>query len=177
MGHKAQVLRNDLVPAQALLRPAEQLHPGTFFPVAFRGALCPVRDGEILVKAPEMVDTGNVVHLVAVPQPGQPPVIAGLAVVLPAVQGIAPQLAVGREPVGRTARHRHRDIILVQLEQLGVGPGVGAVHGHINGNIADDFDPVLIGIGLQRPPLLEELELEILLELNFIVQLLAVIVQ
>ncbi len=51
-----------------------------------------------------------------------------------------------------------------------MGPGVGAVIGDEDGDVADDADTLAVGIGLQLQPLLIEQELLKLLLLNGIVQ-------
>ena len=67
-------------------------------------------------------------------------------------------------------------VVLVQLEQFRMGPGVCRVHSHINGNVTDDFDIVFVGVGLQLPVLLEELKLQIHLELDVEIQFPAIVV-
>ena len=95
-----------------------------------------------------------------------PPIIACLPVVFPAVQGIAPQLPHSREAVRRAAGHRRGHIVPIQLKKLRMGPGIRAVHGHINGNISYDAHALAVGVLLKRPPLFIESKLQVLLELN-----------
>ena len=123
-----------------------------------------------------MIDAGNIIETEAIPQPAQPPAVASAAVIIPAVQGIAPQLAVCGKAVRRTARNRYGHIFLIQLEEFRIGPGVGGVHGHIDRYVADDFDALAVGVGLQLPPLFKELVLQILLEFDIVVQLAAVVI-
>ena len=177
VGDKAQILGDDLVPAQNLLGSAEQLDAGSLLPMAELGGLVAVRDGVVFIEATEMVDPGHIVELVDIPQAGQPPVKAGFPVVIPAVQGVAPELARGGEAIGRTACHCGGHIAIIQLEQPGIGPGVGGVHGHIDGDVADDLHSLGVGVVLQPAVLLEELELQILLILDVEVQLPAVVIQ
>ena len=54
--------------------------------VTLSGESCPARDAGIQV--------GDVIQLVAVAQTGGPPGVAGVAGIIPAVEGIAPQLTV-----------------------------------------------------------------------------------
>ena len=177
VGHVAQVFGNDLVPAQALLQGVEQIHAGAFLPPAVHGGLLAIGDGVVFVKAAEVVDAGHIVELVAIPQAGDPPLEAGLLVVFPAVEGIAPELAGGGKAIRRAARHGDGGVALVQLEELGVCPGVGAVHGHVDRDITHDLDAAAVGVALQLAVLLEELELQVHLEFNIEIQHPAVVIQ
>ena len=66
--------------------------------------------------------------------------------------------------------------MLVQLEQLRVGPHIRAVGRDIDGNIAHNLNVLAVGIGLQLHPLLIELELQVFLELYVKIQLPVVVV-
>ena len=176
VAHIAEILGNDLPLAQRLLHGAEQLDAGAFFPVAIHRRLAAVGDGEILIEAAEVVDAHHIVQLKAVPQPGDPPLIAGRTVRLPAVERVAPQLTGGGETIRGNARHRRGDVVLVQLEQPRVCPCVCRIQRHIDGDIADDLDALAVGVGFQLAPLLVELELKILVVLHLKVQLPAVVV-
>ena len=55
---------------------------------------------------------------------------------------------------------------LIKVEQLTVGPGVGAVHRYKDGDVANDLDAFVVGIFLDRVPLFEKLELKVLLFLD-----------
>ena len=176
VAHVAKILRNDLPFAQCLLHSTKQLDAGAFFPVARRGSLAAVGDGEILIEAAEVVDAHHIIQLKAVPQAGDPPLIAGCAVRLPAVERVAPELAGGRKSIRGNARHRRGNVVLVQLEQTRVCPCVRRIQRHIDGDIADDADALAVGVGLQPAPLLVELELEIFVVLHLKIQLPAVIV-
>ena len=85
-----------------------------------------------------MVDTDDIVKLFAFGNPADPPVISGLFVQRPVIQGIAPYLSCSRKSVRRNARD-HADLpSFIQLEQVSVGPEIGTVCGNINGDIPDD---------------------------------------
>ena len=176
LAHIAKILCNDLPLAQCLLHGAEQLDAGALLPVALRRSLAAVGDGEILIEAAEVVDAHHIVQLEAVPQAGDPPLIAGRTVRLPAVERIAPQLTGGRKSVRGNTRHRRGQIFLIQLEQPRVCPCICRVQRHIDGDIADDPDAFAVGVGFQPAPLLVELELEILVVLHLKIQLPAVVV-
>ncbi len=53
------------------------------------------------------------------------------------------------EIVRRDAGNHGRLILVVQEKFLGIGPGVGAVHGHKDGDVPDDQHALFIGIVLQ----------------------------
>ena len=175
--HIAQIFGNDFMPAEVPLRTAEQIDARALFPVARLGILAACGDGEILVKAAEVIDARHIVKLVAIPQTAHPPAVAGLLVIVPAVKRIAPELAIRRETIRRAAGHSGGHVITIELEQLRMRPGIRAVHGDIDRDIADDLDAVCVGIGLERAILLAELELQILLELDIKVELAAVVIQ
>ena len=162
--------------AKASLHRAEQLNAGAFFPVSVHGCLLSVWNGVVFVKAAEMVNADNVIHLEAVPEPCNPPIVSCLSVVIPAVERIAPQLAVCREAVWRAARYSRGDILTVQLEKFWVRPCIRAVHRNVNRDIAYDSDALVIGVFTQLIPLGKKLELQVLLELNVKIQLSAVVV-
>ena len=72
------------------------------------------------------------------------------------VEGIAPQLTVLAEVVGRHARHPGRIVALVQLIVFWMGPHVSRVQRHVDGHVAKDAHATLMRIGAQGVPLPEE---------------------
>ena len=123
-----------------------------------------------------MVDAHHIVQLKAVPQPGDPPLIAGRTVGFPAVERVAPQLTGRRKAIRGNARHCRGNVVLVQLEEPRVCPCVCRIQRHIDGDITNDLDALAVGVGFQLAPLLVELELKILVVLHLKVQLPAVVV-
>ena len=97
--------------------------------------------------------------------------------VIPAVQRIAPYLSVSRETVRRTTSDLCGTVLFIQLEHFRLCPNIAAIRRHIDRHIANNQNVLIVGIFLQRTPLLIELKLQILLELYFKVQLFAVVVQ
>ena len=124
-----------------------------------------------------MVDSHHVIELEAVPHPADPPVVTRGPMIIPAVQGVAPDLAVGGEGIRRAAGNGGGAIVSVQLEQLRVSPHVRSVGRDVDGNIAYDLDMLTVCVGLQLRPLPVKLELEVLLELDVEVQLPVVVIQ
>ncbi len=94
------------------------------------------------------------------PEAFDPPVEAVPLEDVPAVERVAPQLPRRAEVVGRNPRDADGVARLVQLEDLGVRPDVGAVGGDVDRDVAEDPDPPLVGCLLDAVPLAEEEELE-----------------
>ena len=124
-----------------------------------------------------MVNSYYIIQLEAVPQTGNPPLVTGISVIIPTIQRIAPKLSVCGKSIRRASCNCSRHIVLIQLKQLRMCPGICTVHCHINRNISDNLDTLTVGIRLQLIPLLKEFKLQILLELNIKIQLLAIIIQ
>ena len=93
-----------------------------------------------------MVDPHNVVHIERRGQPFHPPFVSGLRQIIPVVERIAPELALGSVAVGRAARDLDRRPVGVQHEHLVVGPRVGAVLGDVDRYVADYFYALLVGV-------------------------------
>ena len=67
---------------------------------------------------------------------------------VPVVDGVAPVLAGGRELVGRRAGDAHRIAGGVDLKELRCRPHLDGVTRDIDGQVADDENVALVGIGL-----------------------------
>ena len=117
-----------------------------------------------------MVDADDVVQLAGAVDAADPPAEAVLPHAVPVVQRVAPQLSVGAEIVWRYAGHGLGDQRLVQLEELRLRPHVGGIHGHIDGQVADDADALRVDIVPQPVPLLEEQILQVGEELHVLPQ-------
>ena len=138
----------------------EQLHPGADLPLAAAGRRAARRDGPVGVEAAEVVDSEQIVDAQRVPHPLDPPSIAGLAVVGPVVQRIAPELAVGGKVIRRAAGHTGKAAVGVQLEQRAAHPSVHGVRRDVDGDIAEDLDALFVGVGFDLFPLGRELVLQ-----------------
>src|SRR5581483_11425303 len=86
-------------------------------------------------------------------EPVDPPRVAAVLQLVPAVNRIAPQLAGRAEVIGRYARHD------VGSKQLGMTHHIGTVARHVDGQIAHDANPTLPAVLVQRGPLPVEFEL------------------
>ena len=124
-----------------------------------------------------MVNSYYIIQLKAVPQTGNPPLVISISVIIPTIQRIAPKLSVCGESIRRASCNCSRHIVFIQLKQLRVSPCVRTVHCYINRNISDNLDTLTVRIRFELIPLLKEFKLQILLEFNIKIQLLAIIIQ
>ena len=158
--HLAQILGHDGQLAQGVVQGAEQVHAGAVLPAAVAGGAFPSRDSPVGVEAAEVVDAQDVVDEQGVADAADPPGVAGAAVVVPIIQGVAPQLAVGGKVVRRAACHAAGLAVGVGLKQFAARPGIGGVGGNVDGNITHDGYAFALGIGVQGAPLAVELVLD-----------------
>jgi hypothetical protein len=103
--------------------------------------------------------------------PSDPPIVFPRLQDLPVVDRTAPQLSCFAEIVGRHTSHGHHFLLVIQLENFAGGPEVGTVIGHVDWDIADEPDPPLIAIFLERKPLLVKNVLEKFLQFNVVVKI------
>ena len=80
------------------------------------------------------------------------------------VERVAPALAGGREVVRWDAGDARGQALLVELEDFGVGPDVGAIVADEDGNVAEDADFAVGAVAAKGAPLLGEEELDDLLD-------------
>ena len=77
--------------------------------------------------------------------------------IVPVVKGIAPELTCLRESIGRNACHPDRIILIVKLEQLWMGLGIGTVVSHIDRQVTDQLDTNAVYICFELCPLFKKL--------------------
>ena len=164
--HIAKILRDNLLPAKGLLYFAEQIDPWPFFPVAANGILSTIRNGKILIKTAEVVNSYHIIKAEHVAQSGDPPLITSISVIIPTVKRISPELSCRRKSVWRAAGYCCRHVLFIQLKKLRVSPGICTVHSYIDRDITNDLDTFFVGIFFQFHPLLVKFKLHILLEFN-----------
>lgn len=136
-----------------------------------------VIDGVIAYMKDNTIDPDHIIETEGVGKALHPPGKTCVPVMIPAVKRIAPELSVRGKTIRRAARYRCGHVVVVQLEEFGMGPGICAVIGNIDGNISDDPDSLPVCVGLQLLPLAGELELHIFIEFNIKIQFFPVIVQ
>ena len=166
--HKAQVFGDDGQIAQRCLDRIEQRHARTLSPLADLCGLVAVGDGIIAFESTEMVDAHGVVQRGCALQAVDPPGKAGLLVICPVIQRIAPQLTGGRKDIRRTAGNVDGLSLFVQEEKLRICPDIHTVICHINGNISHNGNAVQIAVGLEFAPLLVEPVLQHAVEVDLV---------
>src|SRR3569832_1460840 len=114
----------------------------------------------IRLEAAEVIDANAVVQLYRAANPLDPPGELAGGHLVPAVDRISPKLPGRTEIIGRNAGHDLRTAIGMQIELILVHPHVGAVVSDKDWQVANDRDAALVGVTLQRRPLLVELELD-----------------
>ena len=97
--------------------------------------------------------------------------------VVPSVQGVAPDLTGGGKGIRGTAGDGLRHVLLIQLEELGMDPDIRAVRRYINRDIAYDPNVPFIGVFLDCFPLAEEIVLQVFVELNIEVKMFVIVIQ
>ena len=107
-----------------------------------------------------MVDADLVHVLLQRPEPFYPPAVVLLFHGRKIVERIAPQLTVLAEVVRGYAGYSRRIPLLVQLEQLLMGPTVCAVMSHEHGHVPQDCNALIPSVPVQAVPLPEEDVLE-----------------
>ena len=168
---KAEVLGDERDVSERVLdrheeHEARPVHPA---PVArggrARGHL-PVRR-----EAAEVVEAHDVREPEVQADPLDPPVVAFLGENVPPVEGMAPELPVRAEVVGRNARRRRGPPVLAEHEQPAVRPDVGAVARDVDGEVPDHRDVARVRLRLHALPLPEKEELRVRVERDLVREL------
>ena len=103
-----------------------------------------------------MIDADDIDEVVETPHAIGPPGVALGAIGSPVEDGVAPELPGLREVVGRHSGDVGRIAGRVELEQLTVGPDIGAVQSDEDRHVPDDLHPSLVGVEAERLPLAAE---------------------
>ena len=64
-----------------------------------------------------------------------PPAVTGGSKCVPVVNGVAPELSVSAEVIGRNSRHETRTALLVKQKELWVGPNIAGIRRNKERNI------------------------------------------
>ena len=158
-GDLAEVLRDDGQVAELLPQFREEglarpLDPRSVLRRRLAGRHAPVAH-----EAAEVVEAHDVDLREDAAHAAHPPRVPVAGHALPVVERVAPELAGGAEVVGRHAGHCRGAAVAVELEEVLVGPHVGAVERHVDGRVADDGDAAPSALGAEGVPLVEEEEL------------------
>jgi len=165
--YDAEVLGDDRQFSESLLHGVEYRVAGTRFPGAGAGGTGFGGHGPVGLEAAEMIDAHEVGELGRGAQPLDPPAIAGLPVILPVIQWVAPELPVFAEIVGRYTSDVAGSTFLVELQHVAIGPCIGAVEGNVDRHVAEKTDAFFPGVVPQSLPLVVEQALDDLDPLDF----------
>src|SRR5688500_7756165 len=124
-----------------------------------------------------MVDADGVEVVQHRAEATDPPVELRAAVDGPVVVRVAPELPVAAERIGRAAGDDPGVAVLVEVEQVRVGPDVGGVEGDEDRDVADEADAFATRVVVEGGPLAVEEELDELVEADFRVELSSHVVQ
>ena len=155
-GEEAQVLRYELRVVEPVAQHADKAHARAGQPFAVFRRLLAVGDAPVALKAAEVVDADDVVELLRALDAAYPPAVAVALHARPVVDGVAPELTVLAEVVGRHAGDAGGDVLLVEQEAPGVRPDVGGVERHVDGQVAYYLYAQGVDVVPQLIPLLVE---------------------
>ena len=75
-----------------------------------------------------------------------PPGISLLLKNFPPVYGVAPELSGFAEIIGGDTGDKIRSLLIIQLKNLWMRPHVNTVMFNVDGNIADDLNPLIVTV-------------------------------
>src|SRR5262245_35378516 len=165
----AEVFSDDrqIAPVKRPFDLLEKVGARPFLPPAVDRRSFARRDGPIFFKAAEMIQPEDVNRRERLAESLYPPTIAAFFHHVPAVNRIPPQLARLAEIIRRDARDQRRRAFIIEVEEMAVGPDVGAVVRDEDRGVADDPDPMFVGVAGEVEPLFEKEELVELLRADF----------
>ena len=139
--------------SQHFLHPCKESIARTLFPFAYYSIFSAVRNGIIGIKTSEMVYSYSIIKLKSPGHTLHPPLVAGLLMIIPVIERVAPKLTCSRKGIRRTACNRYRGKIFIKLEKFRICPGIRRVKGHIDRHISDYLYSLFIGIFFKLLPL------------------------
>src|SRR5713101_9106200 len=83
-----------------------------------------------------------------------PPLVSAGGQQVPAINRIPPKLPGGAEIIRWHAGDHGRAALIIEIEQIGMSPDVGAVVRNIDRDVTHETDAALLAIGLEILPLL-----------------------
>src|SRR5208282_6303354 len=167
----SQVFRKKWKVAQLVLYCAEELGARTWHPLPSLRGGCSSRHMPSSGERTKVIQA-NCVH---VRQQGAEsiyaPAIAGPPVDLPVVHGVAPELSIGAEVVGRYAGYETRTVVIIQQEQFRVGPNIARVRRNEKGQVTNQAHTLCTCVFLELFALAEQDELSEAHLLDWVCQL------
>ena len=124
--YDTEILRDDReIAAELAAQGIEKLLARTLHPLAVLRGLLSFRDLPAGFKSAEMIDPDDIEEIEIAPEAVYPPSESGLYMLIPAIQRIAPELAICAECIWRNTGRSLLLAILVYLQKLTVRPGIG----------------------------------------------------
>ncbi|KAF5043686.1 hypothetical protein DSECCO2_499720 [anaerobic digester metagenome] len=170
----AKVLGDDGEARPAPHKQGEEVPAGRIDPAPVLRGRLPGGDLPELHEPPEVIEAQPVDESEGAVDPALPPRKSPLAVRIPVVDRVSPELPGRAEHIRGDARDCGRFLLFVQFEEPGVRPEVDAIVGEVDRYIPDDLDGALAAMVLERLPLPIEDVLEELLPEDQIRELRAV---
>ena len=161
LGQEAKILGNQAQLREGLLERTDEVVAGAFDPMAVPCSRLAIGHCPVALQTAEVVDTDHVKQARGGADTLLPPCVAVLTHPIPVIERISPELAVLREIIRRAAGHTGRRSGLVELEQRRIRPDIAGIIGHIDRQVTDDLDPLLVDIASQTLPLLIEQILQV----------------
>ena len=156
-----KILGNQAQLREGLLERTDEVFAGAFDPMAVPCSRLAIGHCPVALQAAEVVDTDHVKQARGGADALLPPGVAVLTHPIPVIERISPELAVLREIIGRAAGHTGRRSGLVELEQRRIRPDIAGIIGHIDRQVTDDLDSLLVDVASQSLPLLIEQVLQV----------------
>ena len=170
-GQIAEVLGDKLGIVEPARQHAHQGHARARTPAAvLRGGVA-VGHGPVAVQPAEVVDAQHIIEEGGTLDAADPPAVAIRLHPVPVIERVAPELSVLGKGIGRNPGDLLRHMPVVQLEELRLAPDIRRVHRDIDGDVADQADALLAGIGLEGLPLAVEQELDKAVKVDLVLQL------
>src|SRR5512140_2031459 len=169
-GDDSKVFGDERQIAEALAQHVEKIVLGSVYPLAVNGRWLLRRNLPVLFESAEVIETNDVAGVKRPAHATFPPVVALLTKRIPTIERVSPTLPSRRKRVRRNSGDEFRLEVWTQLEDVRIGPDIGAVVTDKDGDIADDADSRLAAARMQSAPLLEERILKIAADSEFIFQ-------
>src|SRR5207247_239875 len=154
-----QVLGDERQSVQLSLYRAEELGARSCHPLSSLGSRCFSRYVPGGCEPSKMIQANGVHMRQQGTQAVYPPTIAGLAMDIPVIKRVAPELSRGTEGVGRHTSKKARPLPLVQQKQFRVGPHVTRIGGNKKGQVAYQTYALGMRVLLESLTLTEQQEL------------------
>ncbi len=148
----------------------DQSLAGSLAPFPFFRCEIAIRNGIITGNTDKVINPYDIIHLCRKSHTVFPPCKSVIFHLIPVIKRVAPQLTCRAEIIRRHTGNRDGTAIFIELEQIRMPPDVCTVQRHVNRNITNDLNPVIICIRFQLTPLPVKLKLAELPEIDIVLQ-------